>query len=153
LKTIQGLRHLRGTAHNGAICGRAIAAKNGPRPDHCCVNPDRRNRGASPRGKSLLQGAQIGTQNEGDTQHMAGRPGKKPQQPAKPAFDEFGEETEGFEEDVSNVDAKGNPIPGNRSRDWRDVERYREVRELKKLIGEDFDPLFGSDRPAKRKKG
>jgi hypothetical protein len=51
------------------------------------------------------------------------------------------------------VDAKGNPIPGNRSRDWRDVERYREVRELKKLIGEDFDPLFGSDRPAKRKKG
>ncbi len=83
---------------------------------------------------------------------MAGRPGKKPQQPAKPAFDEFGEESEGFEEDVPAVDAKGNPIPGNRSRDWRDVERYREVRDLKKLIGEDLDHLFDSDQPGKRKK-
>ena len=78
---------------------------------------------------------------------MAGRPGKKPaQQPAKPAFDEFGEETEGFEEDVpAGVDAKGNPLPGSRSRDWRDVERYREIRELKKLIGEDLDHLFDGD--------
>lgn len=83
---------------------------------------------------------------------MAGRPGKKPQQqPAKPAFDEFGEETEGFEDDVPAVDAKGNPVPGNRSRDWRDVERYREIRDLKKLIGEDFDHLF-DDGPGKRNK-
>jgi len=85
---------------------------------------------------------------------MAGRPGKKPaQQPAKPAFDEFGEETEGFEDDVPAVDAKGNPLPGSRSRDWRDVERYREIRELKKLIGEDFDHLFdGDDLGGGRKK-
>lgn len=83
---------------------------------------------------------------------MAGRPGKKPQQqPAKPAFDEFGEETEGFEDDVPAVDAKGNPVPGSRSRDWRDVERYREIRDLKKLIGEDFDHLF-DDGPGKRSK-
>jgi len=75
---------------------------------------------------------------------MAGRPGKKAQQPqpAKPAFDELAEESEGFEEDVPAVDAKGNPIPGLRSRDWRDVEKYREIRELKKLIGEDVDDLF-----------
>jgi hypothetical protein len=33
-----------------------------------------------------------------------------------------------------------------RSRDWRDVEKYREQRELKKLIGEDF----GSDKPARK---
>jgi hypothetical protein len=82
---------------------------------------------------------------------MAGRPGKKAQQQqqAKPAFDEFGEEAEGFEEDVPAVDAKGNPVPGARSRDWRDVERYREIRDLKKLIGEDFDHLFDDERPGK----
>lgn len=68
---------------------------------------------------------------------MAGRPGKKPQPPPKP-FDEFAEETEGFDEDVAGVDAKGNPLPGSRSRDWRDVEKFREERELRKLIGEDF---------------
>jgi hypothetical protein len=84
---------------------------------------------------------------------MAGRPGKKPQaQPAKPAFDEFGEETDDGDDDVPAVDAKGNPLPGNRSRDWRDVERYRETRDLKKLIGEDFDHLFDDDRPGKAKK-
>ncbi|MDR3418447.1 MAG: hypothetical protein P4L83_19940 [Nevskia sp.] len=82
---------------------------------------------------------------------MAGRPGKKPQQPAKPAFDEFAEESEGFEDDVPAVDAKGNPLPEGRSRDWRDVEKYREIRDLKKLIGEDFDHLF-DDRPANRRR-
>ena len=85
---------------------------------------------------------------------MAGRPGKKAQQQqqqAKPAFDEFGEETEGFEDDVPSVDAKGNPIAGARSRDRRDVERYREIRDLKKLIGEDFDHLFDDERPGKSK--
>ena len=60
--------------------------------------------------------------------------------------DEFGEETEGFDDEVPAVDAKGNPIPGSRSRDWRDVERYREMRELKKLIGEDFDHLDGGGK-------
>jgi hypothetical protein len=76
---------------------------------------------------------------------MAGRPGKKPQQqqPPKPPFDEFSEDQEGFDDDVPQLDAKGNPIPGSRSRDWRDVEKYREQRELKKLIGEDLDQTFG----------
>jgi len=83
---------------------------------------------------------------------MAGRPGKKPQQPAKPSFDEFTEEAEGFEEDVPAVDAKGNPVPGARSRDWRDVEKYREIRDLKRLIGEDFDHLFDDEPAAKQRK-
>lgn len=73
---------------------------------------------------------------------MAGRPGKKPQPPPKSPFDEFADDVEGFEEDVPAVDAEGNPIPGARTRDWRDVEKYRELRELKKLVGEDFDDLF-----------
>ena len=68
---------------------------------------------------------------------MAGRPGKKPQPQPKP-FDEFAEDSEGLEEDVPSVDAKGNPLPAGRSRDWRDVEKFREERELRKLIGEDF---------------
>jgi hypothetical protein len=83
---------------------------------------------------------------------MAGRPAKKaPQapQPSKPAFDEFADDTDGMEEDVPNLDAKGNQIPNTRSRDWRDVERYREARELKKLIGEDgFDDF---DRPGRKR--
>ncbi len=78
---------------------------------------------------------------------MAGRPGKKAQPQPKP-FDEFAEETEGFEDDVPTVDAKGNPVPGGRSRDWRDVERFREERELRKLIGEDFGEL--DEKPKRR---
>ena len=76
---------------------------------------------------------------------MAGRPAKKPQQPARPGFDEFAEESEGFEEELSAVDAKGNPVADARSRDWRDVEKYREIRDLKKLIGDDFDQLFDGE--------
>lgn len=79
---------------------------------------------------------------------MAGRPGKKAQPQPKP-FDEFAEDSEGFEDDVAAVDAKGNPVPGRPSRDWRDVEKFREDRELKKLIGEDLDDLF-DDKPRKR---
>jgi hypothetical protein len=81
---------------------------------------------------------------------MAGRPAKKAQPQPKP-FDEFAEEGEGFEDDVAAVDAKGNPLPpGRPSRDWRDVEKFREDRELKKLIGEDLDDLF-DDKPRKRR--
>lgn len=82
---------------------------------------------------------------------MAGRPGKKPQPQPKP-FDEFAEEAEGFEDDSPAVDAKGNATTNGRSRDWRDVERLREERELKKLIGEDFDDLL-DDKPGRRNHG
>lgn len=78
---------------------------------------------------------------------MAGRPGKKPQPQPKP-FDEFAEDAEGFEDDVPALDAKGNPAPAAKSRDWRDVERFREERELRKLIGEDLDDL--DERPRRR---
>ena len=79
---------------------------------------------------------------------MAGRPGKKPQPQPKP-FDEFAEDAEGFEEDVPAIDAKGNAVPAARSRDWRDVERFREERELRKLIGEDLGDDF-DERPKRR---
>jgi hypothetical protein len=84
---------------------------------------------------------------------MAGRPGKKSQtqQPSKP-FDEFADDAEGFEEDVPAVDPKADPAaPGNRSRDWRDVEKYREQRELRRIIGDDLDDLLdGKPLPRKR---
>jgi hypothetical protein len=84
---------------------------------------------------------------------MAGRPGRKPQQPQPKPFDEFAEEGESFDEDLPVVDAKGKPKAASptdvRSRDWRDVERYREERELKKLVGEDLDQLF-DERPHRR---
>lgn len=78
---------------------------------------------------------------------MAGRPGKKAAPPPKP-FDEFADDTEAFDDDTPAVDAKGNPVPGAR-RDWRDVEKFREDRELRKLIGEDFDDPF-AERPTRR---
>jgi hypothetical protein len=82
---------------------------------------------------------------------MAGRPGRKPAQQPKP-FDEFADEVEGFDDDVPAVDAKGKPkgaVPEAKSRDWRDVERYREERALKKLVGEDLDELF-DERPRRK---
>jgi hypothetical protein len=88
---------------------------------------------------------------------MAGRPGKKPQAATKPPVDEFVDESENFDDDVPALDADGNPVDkGGRSRDWRDVERYRELRELKKLVGEDLGGLFEdpgkAPAPAKRKR-
>jgi len=82
---------------------------------------------------------------------MAGRPAKKAPapQPDKAAFDEFPDDAEGFEEDLPNLDAKGNVIANAKSRDWRDVERYREERELKKLIGDDVFDDF--DRPGRKR--
>jgi hypothetical protein len=73
---------------------------------------------------------------------MAGRSGKKSQaqQPTK-SFDEFADDAEGFEEDVPGVDAKAPQSASARTRDWRDVEKYREQRELKRLIGDDLDDL------------
>lgn len=81
---------------------------------------------------------------------MAAKPGKKPQPPAKP-FDEFEDEAEGFEEEVPNIDGKPAPAPAVRSRDWRDVEKYREMRELRKLVGDDLEDLL--DVPSARENG
>ena len=63
--------------------------------------------------------------------------GKK--QAAKPVDDDSEEaEGEGWENPV-DVDADGQDEAGHRMRDWRDVEKYREMRELRRLVGDDFD--------------
>jgi hypothetical protein len=83
---------------------------------------------------------------------MAGRSSKKAQaQPQAKSFDEFPDDVEGFEDDVPGVDAKEGAHSSLRSRDWRDVEKYREMRELKKMIED--DPIdFFSDRPGRRRR-
>lgn len=68
---------------------------------------------------------------------MARKPKPKPQaEPAK-TFDEFVEESDSLDDDVTAepVDVAAS----NRSRDWRDVERYKEMRELRRLVGDDID--------------
>jgi len=68
---------------------------------------------------------------------MARKPKPKPQaEPAK-SFDEFADETDGLEDDVA--DESVDVSPSSRSRDWRDVERFKEMRELRKLVGDDID--------------
>jgi hypothetical protein len=67
---------------------------------------------------------------------MARKPKPKPQaEPAK-NFDEFAEEGEVLDDDV-NVEPV-EVVPASRMRDWRDVERYKEMRELRKRVGDDF---------------
>lgn len=66
--------------------------------------------------------------------------GKKKQAPAK--FEEP-EEDEGWEEAVAETEEK-EPAADVRLRDWRDVERYREMKELRRLVDEDdgFEDIF-----------
>ena len=59
--------------------------------------------------------------------------GKKQQAPAK--FEEP-DEAEGWEEGEVNPNDK-DAAADLRLRDWRDVERYREIKELRKLVDED----------------
>lgn len=71
---------------------------------------------------------------------MARKPKPKPQaEPAK-AFDEFADESDGLDDEVSDDSVETVDIPApSRSRDWRDVERFKEMRELRKLVGDDID--------------
>jgi hypothetical protein len=74
---------------------------------------------------------------------MAGKSDKtKPDSQPNKAFDEFADDAEGFDEDVPSLDAKAARSSGVRSRDWRDVEKYREQRDLKRLVGDDLDHLL-----------
>jgi len=67
---------------------------------------------------------------------MARKPKPKPQAEPSPSFDEFAEDGEVLDEDV-NVEPV-EVLPAGRMRDWRDVERYKEMRELRKRVGDDF---------------
>ncbi len=77
---------------------------------------------------------------------MAGKSSKAVQADQKSkTFEEFEDDEEVFEEDIPELDIK-EPVSSQRSRDWRDVERLRELRELKKLMGDDdFDNPLKND--------
>jgi hypothetical protein len=70
---------------------------------------------------------------------MARKPKKQQQQP-EPAkgLDEFAEDLEGLDEDVATVE----PVtPQLKLRDWRDVEKLKEERELRRHVDDDLDLL------------
>lgn len=64
---------------------------------------------------------------------MARAAGKK-QAPAKIEEDD---DTEGWEDAVVDADEKESAA-NLRLRDWRDVERFREMRELRRLVDDDY---------------
>lgn len=61
--------------------------------------------------------------------------------------DDFDSELDDAEDDVSD-----GPKDGIRGRDWRDIERFREERELRKLIDDDLD-WDEDERPSRRRAG
>jgi hypothetical protein len=69
---------------------------------------------------------------------MPRKPKKQPAQTEAPkSFDEFADDGEGLDEDVATTDAES---PSNaKSRDWRDVEKLKEERALRRLIDDDLD--------------
>jgi len=80
---------------------------------------------------------------------MPRKPKAKSQAEAPREFDEFVDDGESIDDDGVNLDAASLAAQG-KSRDWRDVERYREERELRKRVGDDFDDLL-DDRPRHRR--
>lgn len=85
---------------------------------------------------------------------MAGKSRKKAQTQNAKSFEDFDDEVDCFEEDVSKLDPEAPETHPLRSRDWRDVEKLRELRELRKLVGDDLDGLIeelGTDHSRSKK--
>ena len=79
---------------------------------------------------------------------MARKP--KPKPPAEPAksYDEFPDDSESTEDDASSTIEPTEVAASNaRARDWRDVERLKEMRELRRMVGDDLD---FDDEPRRR---
>lgn len=74
----------------------------------------------------------------------------KPKAQAEPSksYDDFVDDADAVEDDQEALDALNAEL-ASKSRDWRDVERYREARELKRLVGDDLEDLF-DERPRRR---
>jgi len=77
---------------------------------------------------------------------MPRKPKKAQQQPEAPkSFDEFVEDAEGVDEDVASAEATRQAQ--SKLRDWRDVEKFKEERALRRVIDEDLD----FDEPRRRR--
>ncbi|MGQ0530570.1 MAG: hypothetical protein ACT4PG_12325 [Panacagrimonas sp.] len=71
---------------------------------------------------------------------MARKPKQKPPQPEAPkSFDDVVPfETDSVDDDPAVIEPEV-PVIDSKSRDWRDVERYKEMRQLRKLVDDDLD--------------
>jgi len=81
---------------------------------------------------------------------MAGRPSKKAKEAkaqaeaAAKTYDDFAGDDGGFSDDLPEIAT----ADGEERRDWRDVEKYREARDLRKLVEEDLEAyLFRDEKP------
>lgn len=71
---------------------------------------------------------------------MARKPKQKPQPEAAKNFEEPGVfDSDGGDEDASDVATDAPRTPTAKLRDWRDVEKLKEMRRLRKLVDDDLD--------------
>lgn len=81
---------------------------------------------------------------------MARKPKQKPQQEASKSFEDVAPfDGEGGDEDPGVIEPDL-PAPDAKARDWRDVERYKEMRRLRKLVDDDLDLDLDVDAPPRR---
>lgn len=70
---------------------------------------------------------------------MARKPKQKPQAEAPKSFDEVVPfDSESGDEEAPDIEPE-TPGHDGKSRDWRDVERYKEMRLLRRLVDDDLD--------------
>lgn len=80
---------------------------------------------------------------------MPRKPKKPPAQTEAPkSYDEFADDAEGAEEDLTDAEREA-AARDAKSRDWRDVEKFKEERALRRLIDDDLD--FDLDGPRLRR--
>ncbi len=78
---------------------------------------------------------------------MARKPKQKPQAEAPKSFEEVAPfESDSVDDEVADIEPEA-PTADSKSRDWRDVERYKEMRMLRRLVDDDLDL---DDRPRRR---
>ncbi|HEX4894882.1 MAG TPA: hypothetical protein VFV11_00945 [Solimonas sp.] len=70
---------------------------------------------------------------------MPRKPKKQPPpNDAAKSYDEFADESEAGDEDAATADT-ATRLANSRLRDWRDVEKLKEERALRRLIDDDLD--------------
>jgi hypothetical protein len=74
---------------------------------------------------------------------------KQPQPEAPKSYDEFVDDSDSGDEEVLNVEIEI-PAPAVKLRDWRDVEKFKEERELRHQVDDDLDELFDEPRRGRR---
>lgn len=77
---------------------------------------------------------------------MPRKPKPKPQAEAPKSFDDVTPfDSEAGDEDPAVPEPEEVGVE-SRSRDWRDVERYKEMRQLRRLVDDDLDVDFDEPR-------